>query len=136
MQILGVPRDATDVQIKRAFRKLSKKYHPDLNGGSAEAQKKFMELNEAGEILSDKEKRQVYDLDGMEGLERMKQGGGRGMHPFAQFFGGGGPGGRPKGPNAVVELRMSLEQLYSGAETTLHIERYVLDYIFISYLIL
>ncbi len=117
-KILGLERDATESQIKRAFRKLSKKFHPDLNKGDPEAHNKFVDISEANEILSNAEKRQIYDIDGIEGLKRQNQ-------PRDPFWGGHG-GGRPKGPNANVELRMSLEQLYLGAETKISIERNVI----------
>ncbi len=62
-KILGVPKDADDATIKKAFRKLAKEYHPDTNGGNAEAAKKFQEINEAYSVLSDEGKRKSYDED-------------------------------------------------------------------------
>ncbi len=62
-KILGVPKDADDATIKKAFRKLAKEYHPDTNGGNAEAAKKFQEINEAYSVLSDEGKRKAYDED-------------------------------------------------------------------------
>ncbi|MBR4083906.1 MAG: J domain-containing protein [Lachnospiraceae bacterium] len=62
-KILGVPRDADDATLKKAFRKLAKQYHPDTNGGNAEAAKKFQDINEAYSVLSDEEKRKAYDED-------------------------------------------------------------------------
>jgi len=121
--ILGIPRDADDAAIKKAFRKLSLKYHPDKNKGDDEAAKHFVEVNEAHDVLSNVEKRHIYDIDGYEGLNKPQRGG----SPFDMMFGGGGgQGGRPKGPNAGVELSMSLEQLYNGAETSIQIERNVI----------
>jgi DnaJ-class molecular chaperone len=79
--ILGVKKDATDKEIKQAFRKLAKKYHPDANPNDPTAEAKFKELNEAYEALSDKEKRAMYDRFGT-------------VNPGAAGFGGaGGPGG-------------------------------------------
>lgn len=60
-KILGVSKDATDAQLKTAFKKLALKHHPDRNGGSEEAAKKFKEIGEAYEVLSDKDKRAIYD---------------------------------------------------------------------------
>lgn len=65
-KILEVPREATDTDIKKAYRRLSKKYHPDSNPGNAEAEKRFMEISEAYSVLGDKEKRQVYDTENLQ----------------------------------------------------------------------
>ena len=63
-QTLGVKRDATEKDIKQAYRKLARKYHPDVNPGDKSAEAKFKEINEAFEVLSDKEKRKKYDRFG------------------------------------------------------------------------
>src|ERR1700735_362017 len=63
-QVLGVPKTATEKEIKDAYRKLARKHHPDLNPNDAEANKKFQQLNEANEVLSDPEKRKKYDQYG------------------------------------------------------------------------
>nr|WP_231915356.1 DnaJ domain-containing protein [Lewinella sp. 4G2] len=63
-QTLGVPKDADQKAIKKAFRKLARKYHPDLNEGNAEAEQKFKAVNEANAVLSDPEKRKKYDKYG------------------------------------------------------------------------
>ena len=68
-QILGVPRDATDKDIRQAFRRMARKFHPDLNRGDKEAEERFKEINEAHEVLSDSEKRRKYDRYG----DRWKQ---------------------------------------------------------------
>ncbi len=68
-EVLGVSRDATDEEIKKAYRKLARKYHPDLNPNNKEAEKRFKEINEAYSILSDKEKREKYDKYGFAGFE-------------------------------------------------------------------
>ena len=77
-QILGLDKNADDKAIKNAYRKLARKYHPDLNPNDKEAQKKFQELNEANEVLSDPEKRKKYDKYGKdwqhsEEFERARQ---------------------------------------------------------------
>lgn len=129
--ILEVSKGATEAQLKRAYRKLALKYHPDKNPGDEEANKKFAEINNVYEVLSDEKKRKVYDQHGEEGLKQHEQqnAGGGGGHPgdiFSQFFGGGfggfgGFGGRQeeedqvlKGENVVVQLEVTLKDLYVG----------------------
>ena len=68
-EILGVERNATKVEIKKAYRKLAMKYHPDKNPGDKEAEEMFKKINEAYQVLSDDEKRAIYDRYGKEGLE-------------------------------------------------------------------
>ena len=63
-EVLGIGKNATDAEIKSAYRKLAKKYHPDLNPGDKEAEEKFKEVNEANDVLSDPQKRQRYDQFG------------------------------------------------------------------------
>ncbi|KAK8630826.1 hypothetical protein V6N13_079598 [Hibiscus sabdariffa] len=76
--ILQVPKGASDEQIKRAYRKLALKYHPDKNPGNEEASKKFTDISNAYEVLSDSEKRGIYDRHGEEGLKQHAASGGRG----------------------------------------------------------
>lgn len=120
-ETLGVGEDATEKQIKKAFRKLSLKYHPDKNKNSEEAKKKFNEVNTAYEILSDPDKRSIYDLEGDEGLKNMN----KPVSPFDSFFGGGG-GGRRKGPDYQTEFQVDLDVLYNGGEMEMSINRKVL----------
>ena len=101
-KILGVKKDASKAEIKRAFKKLSLKYHPDKNKDNPEkAKEKFIEIANAYEVLSDDKQRKIYDQYGEEGIKEQQQGGhpGGGMHfnfggnfddIFSQFFGGGG----------------------------------------------
>ncbi|KAF4613936.1 hypothetical protein D9613_007511 [Agrocybe pediades] len=94
-KLLGVDKSATDDEIKKAYKKMALKWHPDRNKGSEEANKKFKEISEAFEVLSDSNKRAVYDQFGEEGL---KGGGGAppgasGFSGFSGFPGAGGPGG-------------------------------------------
>jgi DnaJ-related protein SCJ1 len=119
---LGISNDASAKTIKRAFRKLSLKYHPDKNKNDETAAAKFLSINKAYEVLSDEEKRQVYDLHGEEGLNKQKQP----ASPFDAFFGGGGGGGRRKGPDFTMELPVTLEELYNGGEKSFNIKRNVL----------
>src|SRR5919107_6095054 len=117
-QVLGVKRDAEADEIKKAYRQLALKNHPDKNPGDAEAEKRFKEAAEAYEVLSDREKRQRYDRYGHAGLE------GAGVHDFrnaedimsafGDIFGGGGGlfgdlfGSRRRGPRAGQALLVQL----------------------------
>ena len=92
-EVLGLQKGAGEEEIKRAFRQLAKKYHPDLNPGNKEAEAKFKEVNEAYEVLSDKEKRQRYDQFGFAGVDPSYGGGTAGAGGFGGGFGGGGRGG-------------------------------------------
>lgn len=123
-KILGIPSDATEPQIKRAFRKLSLKYHPDKNKGDAEAEKKFMDVNDANEVLSNPDKRAIYDLHGEEGLKKDKEASARGGGGIFDMFGGGG--GRRKGPDYRIDFAVSLEDLYNGSSRTLKVSRRVI----------
>ncbi len=127
-QILGVTRNAADAEIKAAYRKLAKKYHPDVNKGNQAAEEKFKEISEAYEVLSDKKKRSDYDLMGAAGF-------GSGFNPgsqqytytggapgpefdFSTFFGGGraSAGGRRRSPNFTEEEFGDLfGNIFSGA---------------------
>lgn len=101
-QVLGVPRDASPDEIKKAYRKLALKYHPDKNADNPDAEKKFKEVSEAYEVLSDDQKRQMYDQYGSDALKGAGMGGGgagfssmeEALRTFMGAFGrGGGPGG-------------------------------------------
>ena len=132
-EVIGVSRDADEKEIKRAFRSLARELHPDVNRHDPEAEEKFKEAAEAYEILSDADRRRIYDRFGFEGLDS------RGFAPsaagfgsfadiFDAFFGGdpfggfGGRGfGRGGGPGPVhggdiaVEVEVTLEQAARGA---------------------
>lgn len=133
-KLLNIDRDAGDRQIKKAYRTLSKKYHPDKNPGNESAAQKFVEIAEAYDVLTDSEMRQVYDQHGHEGVKQRKQGGGRpgGGDPFdifSRFFGGGGGGfgggGQRKGPNMEVRVDLPLRNFYTGADHEFKIEKQI-----------
>eukprot|EP00386_Alphamonas_edax_P002190 GDKI01006574.1.p1 GENE.GDKI01006574.1~~GDKI01006574.1.p1 ORF type:complete len:372 (+),score=126.02 GDKI01006574.1:36-1118(+) len=116
-KVLGVGKKADATEIKKAYRKLSMKYHPDKNP-EPDAAKKFAEIAEAYEVLSDEKKRQIYDQHGEQGLKQQHM---EGAHdPFDIFsqFGFGGQRQRrdskPKTSNMVMKLRVTLEQLFFG----------------------
>lgn len=135
-ELLGLQRGASEEQIKRAYRKMALKYHPDkVKGSEAEkeqAAKKFAEIGSAYEVLSDSEKKRIYDRHGEEGLKQhagQQQGGGHAANDiFSQFFGGGfggfgGGGGEEeqgpqKGDHVMAELEVTLKDLYVGAMFT------------------
>lgn len=115
---LGVSKSATDADIKKAFRKLAKQYHPDANPGDKAAEQKFKEVNEAYEVLSDADKKAKYDQFGHAAFEQ--GGGGGGYYSSADFdmgdifgsvfgdFFGGGASRRPQGPTRGADVRTSI----------------------------
>ena len=141
-EVLGVEKNATPEQIKKAYRKLAKKYHPDMNPGDDEAANKFKEVNEAYEVLSDEDKKAKYDQFGFDGLDPNFGaggfGGGFGGFDFGDIlssvFGGGGFGGfggggghdrnaPMQGPNLREVLRLTFEEAAFGCEKDIPIER-------------
>lgn len=145
-RLLDVPRNASKDEIKSAWRKLAKKYHPDLNPGNKEAEAKLKEINEAYEVLSDDKKRQIYDQYGEEALKGGAGAGGAGGFggPFGGGFGGGNMGdifgdlfenvfsqggGRSqqqrshRGSDLKYETEISLEDAFKGIKIPLDVER-------------
>lgn len=131
---MGVSRNATLEEIKKAYKKAALKWHPDRNlDKPEEASEKFKEVGAAYEVLTDPEKKEIYDRYGEEGL---KEGGGGGFHDagsiFEQFFGGGfgGGGGRPQKPrrteDIVFELPVELENLFTSKTRKLKVNKKVL----------
>lgn len=130
--ILGVSVTASDTEIKKAYRKMALKYHPDKNP-SEEAAEKFKEASNAYEVLSDSEKRDLYDQFGEEGLSGnggMPGGGfgGFGDDIFSQFFGGGQqrPRGPQRGRDIKHEIGVTLEELYKGKTSKLALNKQIL----------
>src|ERR1700741_3750639 len=119
-EVLGVDRGADEREIKKAFRRLARELHPDVNSHDPEAEEKFKEAAEAYQILSDTERRTAYDRYGEEGLASAghapaSHGFGSFADIFDAFFGGGDPfggagGGRVQGGDAAVEVEITLEQ--------------------------
>jgi len=91
-KILGVEKSADEKEIKKAYRRLARQYHPDVNSGDKAAEARFKEINEANEVLSDPEKRQKYDALGQD-YQRWQQTGGASGFDFNQWSAGGAPGG-------------------------------------------
>jgi molecular chaperone DnaJ len=136
-QTLGVGREATAAEIKKAYKKLAMKHHPDRNQGDKSSEEKFKELSEAYEVLSDDNKRQTYNQFGHEGMDsRFGGGGGAGGFSggggfndifgdvFGDIFGGGGSGGRSqsrRGSDLEYQIELSLEEAVSGKEVKMKI---------------
>lgn len=130
-EVLGLARNATADEVKRAFRQLARKYHPDANPGDPAAEERFKELNEAYEVLSDPEKRAQYDQFG-----HRAAGFGAGQADFSgfggfgdifdMFFGAQGGGGRPgpeRGPDLGQDVTIELEDVMTGVEREVRVVR-------------
>lgn len=137
-EILGVDRNATEAEIKKAYRKLARQYHPDINPGNKAAEARFKEINEAYEVLSDKEKRAKYDRFGRDWQRYQEMPGfggfgtgGFGAADFADIFEtlfGGGRGVRSnvtyraKGQDIEQPVDITLEEAFSGTQRTLQVQ--------------
>ncbi|KIK10107.1 hypothetical protein K443DRAFT_670736 [Laccaria amethystina LaAM-08-1] len=139
-ELLGVSPDASEDEVKKAYRKKAKEHHPDKNINDPEAGQKFQEIGAAYEILSDPQSRAAYDSEGLDGLT-----GAAGPHMnaedlFTQFFGGGGaapmfgfdfgPAGsgrrRGKGEDSIIPYDVTLEDLYNGKSVKMNMEKEIL----------
>ena len=105
-ELLGVSRDATTKEIKKAFRNLSLKYHPDRNPGNKKAHDLYVKINRAHEVLTDPELKEIYDIYGEEGLSEDN------FHEEKE-----------RGPNARIDISIELSDLYNGATRTVEFER-------------
>ena len=140
-EVLGVPRHATAEEIKKAYRKLTRKYHPDANPGNEEAERKYKEINEANDVLGDPQKRAQYDQFGFVGDMPPPGAGGYGGDPFGgmgsdvfgdifdSFFGGGmgrsraNPNAPRRGADLEMSMRITLETAYRGSTRQVEIPR-------------
>ncbi len=139
--VLGVPRNASQEEIKRAYKRLARQYHPDINK-SPDAEEKFKEINEAYQVLSDPEKRRQYDLFGHAGVSGVAGGAPGGVRVdvdfsgfpdlteiFEEFF-GFGPKGRTRrrraerGSDVQVEVTLDFEEAIFGTEKTIEVARW------------
>lgn len=135
-EILNVSREAGDDEIKRAYRKVAMQFHPDRNPGDKEAEEKFKEASEAYEVLRDREKRQIYDQFGHEGLQGSGFSGFSGFDDifssfgdiFEDFFGFGTSGrrrNRPlKGKNLRYDTELTLEEAFAGKEEEIEFKKW------------
>jgi molecular chaperone DnaJ len=140
-EVLGVPRDASEDAVKKAYRKIALENHPDRNPGNAEAERRFKDAAEAYAVLSDQGKRARYDQFGHAGVSG-PQGGGPGFGSvedvfaafgdlfgnsaggfFEQFFGGGRRGRGRRGASLRADLELSLEEVATGVKKTLELKR-------------
>ena len=136
-EILGVTRNAGGDEIKKAYRKLAMKYHPDRNKGDQSAEKKFKEVSAAYEILKDPEKKSAYDQYGHDAFKQGGMGGAQGFGDFAggfsdifeEFFGGGFGNSSRRRPTRGDDLRynmsISLQEAYNGKKSSIKIPNYV-----------
>lgn len=140
-EVLGLSKSASDDEIKKAYRKLAKEHHPDLNPDSKESEHRFKEINEAYEILSDKEKKARYDQFGHAGVDPSYGGGAGGYGGFGgfdmgdidlgdlfgSFFGGGSSSTRRTGPrqgeNLGASITITFEEAAFGCEKELNLNR-------------
>lgn len=142
-EILGVSRNASTAQIKKAYRELALKYHPDRNQGSVQSEERFKEASEAYSVLGNEEKRKIYDQYGFEGLKT----GNRGFSDFSffsdsifsdfedilgnffgfesPFSGRSGRSGRQRGQDIGLDVNLSMEEAYRGVKKEITVEKQV-----------
>lgn len=125
-EILGVSEDTSQEEIKKAYRKKAKKYHPDSNSDTAD-EEKFKKINKAYDVLSDEDKRKKYDRFGKQGVEsNARAGQQRASQNFQDIFEhlfGGGRRGRSSGENLRIQASVILEEAYNGVEKSFEVSR-------------
>lgn len=141
-EVLGVDRNCSEAELKKAYRQMAIKYHPDKNPGNAEAEEKFKEAAHAYDVLSNPEKRSRYDRFGPDGVNGNNGFGGAGMSMddifshFGDIFGGafssfGGFGGSSQrrkvnyGSNLRVKIKLTLEEIATGVEKKINVNKYI-----------
>lgn len=132
-EVLGINKSSSDDEIKKAYRKLAKQFHPDVNSENKDAEEKFKEINEAYEVLSNSQKKAKYDQFGHDGLN-MNGGSGQGGFGFdvndifSSFFGGGSTQQRRNGPRKGPDIReyatISFEEAAFGVTKKIKVNRY------------
>lgn len=143
-EVLGVDKNATPDELKKAYRKLALQYHPDRNPGDKEAEEKFKEAAEAYDVLSNPDKKARYDQFGMAGMDGAYGQGGMDMNDiFSQFgsifgdlfgggfrsgftsFGGGASRRVLRGTNLRIKVKLTLEEIDRGCEKKIKVSKYV-----------
>ncbi len=132
-EVLGLARNASEDELKKAFRRLAMKYHPDRNPGDTQAEERFKEAKEAYEVLADPQKRAAYNQFGHAGVDSMGGAGSGGRGPsfndifediFGDIFGGGRSGSRAyRGSDLQYNLELSLEEAVFGTEVKIRVPR-------------
>ncbi len=136
-EVLGLARDASIGEIKKAYRRLARKHHPDVNPDDAEAEHRFKEVNEAYQVLSEPEKREIYDRYGHQGFEQSFESGATGFGDFGgfgdlfdMFFSGGQFGGArraaqtaERGGDLRCDVELTLEEASAGVSRNIKFHR-------------
>ena len=142
-EVLGVQKNASAEEIKKAYRQMALKYHPDKNPGNKESEEKFKEAASAYDVLGDQEKRNKYDRFGHQGVGSNSGGGFHGMdmddifqnfgdvfggaHPFESFFGGRQSNQRyvRKGSNLRIKVKLNLQEIANGVEKKIRVTKFI-----------
>lgn len=120
-ELLGVKKDVTEEKLKKAYKKLAMKHHPDRNVGDVKAEETFKEINKAYEVLSDPEKRAMYDQYGHDGLEQHGRGGHHGFHDHFEHFAHQMHEAQNRGSDIQHVLNITLEEAVQGITKTIEV---------------